>query len=243
MAAPQADVLLYAGEKPQEFAFRPNLKTLKVLERRLAPKRNPEALPRSTLTTTPPAFRFNCNFTDHAKEPNSRDFLERPAGSGRSIMKMLVALNCGDTTSSKRLINPAGKPGQRDFDGHPGTTSIGYLGAYFMCLVLVALGVTWILDGIEVKIVGAIGPVLQNQQTLGLSSTQIGGAASAYVIGAVLGAVIFGWLTDRFGRRMVSYVTLIGSFYGNVMELCRFRSFPRPPGVRRQARPDTPVVA
>ena len=76
-------------------------------------------------------------------------------------------------------------------------------------LVLVALGVTWILDGIEVTIVGAIGPVLQNQQTLGLSSTQIGAAASAYVVGAVLGAVIFGWLTDRFGRRMVFYVTLI----------------------------------
>ena len=57
----------------------------------------------------------------------------------------------------------------------------------FHVLVLVALGVTWILDGIEVTIVGAIGPVLQNQ-----SSTQIGGAASAYVIGAVLGAIIFG---------------------------------------------------
>jgi MFS family permease len=79
----------------------------------------------------------------------------------------------------------------------------------FHVLVLVALGVTWILDGIEVTIVGAIGPVLQNQQTLALSSTQIGAAASAYVVGAVLGAVIFGWLTDRFGRRMVFYVTLI----------------------------------
>jgi MFS family permease len=76
-------------------------------------------------------------------------------------------------------------------------------------LVLVALGLTWILDGIEVTIVGAIGPVLQNPQTLGLSSTEIGGAASTYVIGAVLGAIIFGWLTDRFGRRMVFYVTLI----------------------------------
>jgi predicted MFS family arabinose efflux permease len=79
----------------------------------------------------------------------------------------------------------------------------------FHVLVLVALGVTWILDGIEVTIVGAIGPVLQNQQTPGLSSTQIGGAASAYVVGAVLGAIIFGWLTDRFGRRVVFHVTLI----------------------------------
>jgi hypothetical protein len=53
----------------------------------------------------------------------------------------------------------------------------------FHVLVLVALGVTWILDGIEVTIVGAIGPVLQNHQTLALPSTQIGAAASAYVVG------------------------------------------------------------
>jgi MFS family permease len=79
----------------------------------------------------------------------------------------------------------------------------------FHVLVLIALGVTWILDGIEVTIVGAIGPVLENRQTLGLSTTQIGAAASAYVVGAVFGAVIFGWLTDRFGRRVVFYITLI----------------------------------
>ncbi|HEY2529705.1 MAG TPA: MFS transporter [Xanthobacteraceae bacterium] len=75
--------------------------------------------------------------------------------------------------------------------------------------MLVALGVTWILDGIEVTIVGAIGPVLRDQQTLGLTSIQVGSAASTYIVGAVLGAVLFGWLTDRFGRRTVFYVTLI----------------------------------
>jgi MFS family permease len=79
----------------------------------------------------------------------------------------------------------------------------------FHLLVLVALGITWILDGIEVTIVGTIGPVLREQATLGLSASQIGNAASAYIIGAVLGALVFGWLTDRFGRRMVFYVTLI----------------------------------
>jgi hypothetical protein len=61
------------------------------------------------------------------------------------------------------------------------------LWSQFHVLVLIALGVIWILDGIEVTILGAIGPVLQNQLTLGLSSTQIGGAASAYVVRAVLG--------------------------------------------------------
>jgi MFS family permease len=79
----------------------------------------------------------------------------------------------------------------------------------FHLLVTVALGVTWILDGLEVTIVGAIAPVLQNSQTLGLSAGQIGAAASAYVTGAVVGALLFGWLTDRFGRRLVFYVTLV----------------------------------
>jgi MFS family permease len=79
----------------------------------------------------------------------------------------------------------------------------------FHVLIVFALGITWILDGLEVTIVGSIGPVLQNTATLGLSVQQVGEAASAYVVGAVFGALIFGWLTDRFGRRFVFYVTLI----------------------------------
>ena len=79
----------------------------------------------------------------------------------------------------------------------------------FHVLVVVALGITWILDGLEVTIVGAIGPVLQSPLTLGLTAGEIGGAASAYVTGAVIGALIFGWMTDRFGRRVIFYATLI----------------------------------
>jgi MFS family permease len=79
----------------------------------------------------------------------------------------------------------------------------------FHVLILVGLGITWILDGIEVTIVGAIAPVLGDKATLGFSAGQIGKAASAYVTGAVIGALIFGWLTDRFGRRTVFYATLI----------------------------------
>jgi MFS family permease len=79
----------------------------------------------------------------------------------------------------------------------------------FHLLVVTALGVTWILDGLEVTIVGAIGPMLQDPQTLGLSATQVGNAPSSYVIGAVIGALLFGWLTDRFGRRFVFYTTLV----------------------------------
>jgi MFS family permease len=75
--------------------------------------------------------------------------------------------------------------------------------------VVVGLGVTWILDGLEVTIVGSLGPALQSAQTLNLSSANLGAVASFYVVGAVTGALGFGWITDRFGRRLVFYVTLI----------------------------------
>jgi MFS family permease len=79
----------------------------------------------------------------------------------------------------------------------------------FHLLVVIALGITWILDGLEVTVVGAIGPVLRDPHTLGLTAAQLGTAGSAYVIGAVIGALVFGWLTDRYGRRLVFYLTLV----------------------------------
>src|SRR5579863_7230261 len=79
----------------------------------------------------------------------------------------------------------------------------------FHVLVVLGLGITWILDGLEVTIVGSLGPALQSSDTLHLSSTNLGAIASFYVVGAVVGALGFGWTTDRFGRRLVFYVTLI----------------------------------
>ena len=81
----------------------------------------------------------------------------------------------------------------------------------FHLLIVVALGITWVLDGLEVTIVGSIGPMLQDKAALGLTPQDIGALASAYIGGAVAGALIFGWLTDRFGRRIIFYITL--SFY------------------------------
>src|SRR6478672_465155 len=75
-------------------------------------------------------------------------------------------------------------------------------------VLVLGLGITWILDGLEVTLVGALAPRLQDAGALGLSATQIGGAASAYLVGAVIGAVVFGELTDRFGRRRLFLVTL-----------------------------------
>jgi MFS family permease len=79
----------------------------------------------------------------------------------------------------------------------------------FHLLVVFGLGITWILDGLEVTIVGSLGPALQSPDTLHLTTTNLGSIASFYVVGAVLGALGFGWITDRFGRRLVFYVTLI----------------------------------
>jgi MFS family permease len=78
----------------------------------------------------------------------------------------------------------------------------------FHALVLLALGITWLLDGLEVTLVGAMGGVLQDPRTLGLSAPQIGAVAASYIVGAVAGALVFGWLADRFGRRRIFYATL-----------------------------------
>ena len=75
--------------------------------------------------------------------------------------------------------------------------------------VVIALGVSWLLDGLEVTLVGSLGPTLQRTDTLGLTAAQIGWAASAYVGGAVLGALVFGRLADRLGRKRMFLVTLV----------------------------------
>jgi MFS family permease len=74
--------------------------------------------------------------------------------------------------------------------------------------VVVALGITWMLDGLEVTLVGAVGNVLRENDALGLTESQVGGAASAYLAGAVLGALLFGRLTDMMGRKKLFLVTL-----------------------------------
>jgi MFS family permease len=78
----------------------------------------------------------------------------------------------------------------------------------FHILVIVALGITWILDGLEVTLAGALAAELKRTSALGLSNAEVGFAASSYIAGAVLGAFFFGWLTDRLGRKKLFTITL-----------------------------------
>lgn len=73
---------------------------------------------------------------------------------------------------------------------------------------MAALGITWILDGLEVTLAGALSGALKQSPILQFSNTDIGLAGSAYLAGAVLGALFFGWLTDRLGRKKLFFITL-----------------------------------
>lgn len=102
----------------------------------------------------------------------------------------------------------------------------------FHTLVVVALGITWILDGLEVTLAGAVGGALKASPSLAVGDAGVGLSASAYVLGAVSGALLFGWLTDRLGRKKLFTVTLLlyllataaTAFAPNfaVFALCRF---------------------
>jgi MFS family permease len=78
----------------------------------------------------------------------------------------------------------------------------------FHTLVVVALGVTWILDGLEVTLAGTVAGALKESPVLRFSNADVGLAGSAYLVGAVLGAIFFGWLTDRLGRKKLFFITL-----------------------------------
>jgi fucose permease len=80
--------------------------------------------------------------------------------------------------------------------------------ARFHTLVIIALGITWVLDGLEVTIAGSITGALQESPVLRFTPAEVGLVATAYLAGAVAGALVFGYLTDRLGRRKLFFITL-----------------------------------
>src|SRR5882757_9218131 len=80
--------------------------------------------------------------------------------------------------------------------------------APFHWLVVTALGITWILDGLEVTLAGSVAASLQDSPVLHLTTAEVGLAASIYLLGGISGAIFFGWLTDRWGRKRLFSITL-----------------------------------
>ena len=78
----------------------------------------------------------------------------------------------------------------------------------FHTRIVIALGITWILDGLEVTLAGALSGALKQSPVLHFSNFDVGFSNSAYLAGAVLGALGFGWLTDRIGRKKLFFITL-----------------------------------
>jgi MFS family permease len=99
--------------------------------------------------------------------------------------------------------------------------------------IIVALGTSWLLDGLEVTLVGSLSGILESNAGLHLTDPQVTGAATTYLAGAVLGALLFGYLTDRLGRRKLFLVTLAtyslatiaSAFSWNLFSFSIFRFF------------------
>jgi len=84
-------------------------------------------------------------------------------------------------------------------------------------LIVVSLGATWILDGLEVTLAGSLGGILTRHETLGLTDTQVGASATCYLAGAVIGALLFGYGTDRFGRKKLFFITVAVYLIGTAL--------------------------
>ena len=84
-------------------------------------------------------------------------------------------------------------------------------------LIVVSLGATWILDGLEVTLAGSLGGILTRRETLALTDTEVGATATCYLAGAVIGALLFGYGTDRFGRKKLFFITVAVYLIGTAL--------------------------
>ena len=76
-------------------------------------------------------------------------------------------------------------------------------------LVVVALGITWLLDGLEGNLAGSLAGILKRKDTLNFTDADLGLSATYYLAGCVGGALLFGYLTDRWGRKKLFSITIL----------------------------------
>src|SRR3712207_5126074 len=118
-------------------------------------------------------------------------------------------------------IHPIGRTGEEARVSNGGGAAQGAVESYIPTrmdrlpwarwhwLVVLALGITWILDGLEVTIVGNIaGRLTEPESGLNFTEGQIGLAAGIYIAGACTGALFFSYLTDKYGRKKLFLITL-----------------------------------
>jgi len=84
-------------------------------------------------------------------------------------------------------------------------------------LIVMSLGATWILDGLEVTLAGSLGGILTRRETLALTDAEVGATATCYLAGAVIGALLFGYGTDRFGRKKLFFITVAVYLIGTAL--------------------------
>ena len=91
----------------------------------------------------------------------------------------------------------------------------------FHTRMVCGLGAAWILDGLQITISSSVTGVLTEPQTLGMNSTEIGLIASIYLVGEVVGALVFGKLSDKLGRKRLLIVTLLLYLFGTGLAATR----------------------
>src|SRR3954465_3327668 len=125
-----------------------------------------------------------------------------------SLLQMDSRIGRISSASPEGDVQPSEPDGARIIETDIPSRLDSLLWSGFHTRVVTALGITWILDGLEVTLAGPLSGALKESPALRFTNFDIGLANSAYLAGAVLGALGFGWLTDRIGRKKLFFITL-----------------------------------